>query len=225
MAAMELRADHPAVWSVTERRATSSSSQFSFGQVCSAFVGSLQQHRTHVLRLGGSDQQLECAALMRCDQVASPRCGVTRSSDRVGHLRHVLNALAPPARQQWTFAKAKETYGGLDKESLVWSRVFPTERWSMPRKKCRDVGCCRVQVMTELADMFFLPAEMSTRQLRDGRNVSGRRVQVGPTCQKGSDPGVERLEMMTNPPCSKPFLLALLVLSLLSSFSRALATF
>ena len=33
-------------------------------------------------------------------------------------------------------AKAKETHGGLDKESLVQSRVFPVERWSKSREKC-----------------------------------------------------------------------------------------
>ncbi|MQL90971.1 hypothetical protein Taro_023574 [Colocasia esculenta] len=31
-------------------------------------------------------------------------------------------------------AKAKETYGGLDKKSLIQSGVFPMERWSIPRK-------------------------------------------------------------------------------------------
>ncbi|MQL77177.1 hypothetical protein Taro_009585, partial [Colocasia esculenta] len=36
-----------------------------------------------------------------------------------------------------TCAKAKETYGGLDKDSLVQSRVFPVERWSKSREVCR----------------------------------------------------------------------------------------
>ncbi|MQL68414.1 hypothetical protein Taro_000677 [Colocasia esculenta] len=39
-----------------------------------------------------------------------------------------------PARRQWTCTKTKETYGGLDKESLAQSGVFPVERWSMPRE-------------------------------------------------------------------------------------------
>ncbi|MQL89306.1 hypothetical protein Taro_021877 [Colocasia esculenta] len=39
-----------------------------------------------------------------------------------------------PARRVRTCAIAKETYGGLDKESLVQSGVFPMERWSMPRE-------------------------------------------------------------------------------------------
>ncbi|MQM21423.1 hypothetical protein Taro_054463 [Colocasia esculenta] len=39
-----------------------------------------------------------------------------------------------------TCAKAKKTYGGLDKESLVELRVFPMERWSMSRK-CVENKC------------------------------------------------------------------------------------
>ncbi|MQL94987.1 hypothetical protein Taro_027653 [Colocasia esculenta] len=39
-----------------------------------------------------------------------------------------------PARQQWTCAKAKKTYGGFNKESLAQSRVFPMERWSKSRE-------------------------------------------------------------------------------------------
>ncbi|MQM21351.1 hypothetical protein Taro_054390 [Colocasia esculenta] len=39
-----------------------------------------------------------------------------------------------PAHRQRTCAKAKKTYEGLDKESLAQSRVFPMERWSMPRE-------------------------------------------------------------------------------------------
>ncbi|MQL99516.1 hypothetical protein Taro_032241 [Colocasia esculenta] len=38
------------------------------------------------------------------------------------------------ARWLRTCAKAKETYGGLDKESLVQSGVFLIERSSMPRE-------------------------------------------------------------------------------------------
>ncbi|MQM03019.1 hypothetical protein Taro_035789 [Colocasia esculenta] len=43
-----------------------------------------------------------------------------------------------PARRLRTCAKAKKTYEGLDKDSLVQSGVFPVERWSMPRKVCRN---------------------------------------------------------------------------------------
>ncbi|MQL87510.1 hypothetical protein Taro_020057, partial [Colocasia esculenta] len=39
-----------------------------------------------------------------------------------------------------TYAKAKKTYGGLDKESLVQSRVFSVERWSKSREKCVENG-------------------------------------------------------------------------------------
>ncbi|MQL85356.1 hypothetical protein Taro_017868 [Colocasia esculenta] len=34
-------------------------------------------------------------------------------------------------------AKAKKTYGDLDKESLAQSGVFPVERWSMSREVCK----------------------------------------------------------------------------------------
>ncbi|MQM13872.1 hypothetical protein Taro_046799 [Colocasia esculenta] len=46
--------------------------------------------------------------------------------------QQVLNSFlgVQPALRQWTYAKAKKTYGGLDKESLVQSRVFPMESWS-----------------------------------------------------------------------------------------------
>ncbi|MQL97338.1 hypothetical protein Taro_030036 [Colocasia esculenta] len=39
-----------------------------------------------------------------------------------------------PTRRLRTCAKAKNTYGGLDKESLVLSGVFPTKRWSKPKE-------------------------------------------------------------------------------------------
>ncbi|MQM07310.1 hypothetical protein Taro_040148 [Colocasia esculenta] len=39
-----------------------------------------------------------------------------------------------PARRLRTCVKAKKTYRGLDKESLVQSEVFSVERWSKPRE-------------------------------------------------------------------------------------------
>ncbi|MQL96399.1 hypothetical protein Taro_029072 [Colocasia esculenta] len=39
-----------------------------------------------------------------------------------------------PARRLRTCAKAKKTYGGLDKESLAQSGIFLMERWFMSRK-------------------------------------------------------------------------------------------
>ncbi|MQM02181.1 hypothetical protein Taro_034940 [Colocasia esculenta] len=44
------------------------------------------------------------------------------------------------ARRLRTCAKAKKTYGGLDKESLAQSRVFSMETWSMLRK-CVENKC------------------------------------------------------------------------------------
>ncbi|MQM01466.1 hypothetical protein Taro_034220, partial [Colocasia esculenta] len=43
-------------------------------------------------------------------------------------------AMVQLARRLRTCAKAKKTYGGLDKDSLVQSGVFSVERWSMPRE-------------------------------------------------------------------------------------------
>ncbi|MQL86400.1 hypothetical protein Taro_018932 [Colocasia esculenta] len=45
-----------------------------------------------------------------------------------------------PARRLRTCAKAKKTYGGLDKESLAQSRVFLMERSSKSREKCVETG-------------------------------------------------------------------------------------
>ncbi|MQM02061.1 hypothetical protein Taro_034827 [Colocasia esculenta] len=47
------------------------------------------------------------------------------------------------ARRQWTYAKAKKTYGGLDKGFLVQSRVFSVERWSKSRESVSKIGSGR----------------------------------------------------------------------------------
>ncbi|MQL71493.1 hypothetical protein Taro_003779 [Colocasia esculenta] len=55
---------------------------------------------------------------------------------RTGAMQNTVNSpcRVQPVRRQWTCAKAKKTYGDLDKESLTQSGVFPVERWSMSRE-------------------------------------------------------------------------------------------
>ncbi|MQM21799.1 hypothetical protein Taro_054844 [Colocasia esculenta] len=54
-----------------------------------------------------------------------------------------------PARRLRMCAKAKKTYGGLDKESLAQSRVFPMERWFKSRESSIATGVpIAVQVAT-----------------------------------------------------------------------------
>ncbi|MQL89274.1 hypothetical protein Taro_021840 [Colocasia esculenta] len=57
--------------------------------------------------------------------------------------REGMTNVVQPARRLRTCAKAKKTYGGLDKDSLAQSGVFSVERWSMSREKCvkTDLSC------------------------------------------------------------------------------------
>ncbi|MQL94506.1 hypothetical protein Taro_027164 [Colocasia esculenta] len=59
-------------------------------------------------------------------------------------------------------AKAKKTYGGLDKESLAQSGVFPVEKWSMSRE------CVKTRVHRA----------SSARRPRETVTGSGRNSQV-----------------------------------------------
>ncbi|MQM14874.1 hypothetical protein Taro_047808 [Colocasia esculenta] len=58
---------------------------------------------------------------------------ITRENSHVEQSNDSKRTIVQPARRQWTYSKAKKTYGGLDKESLAQSRVFPMERWSKLR--------------------------------------------------------------------------------------------